>query len=311
MKTLLTNLDFSRLPLIALITATLIIPSNQLTSCRSTTGPVNPVRILGETGVEYAYPHFSNDGKRILFESNETGFWRLCVLTLQNDQIDVLTGDSVNSYFPDWSPDNSRICFVSDSTGNEQIYLMNSDGSHITQLTHNGARNIHPYWSPNGSKILFNSTMASPDNLEIFQMKPDGTGITRITQTSDQETCARLFADSDRIVYLRNNNHGLDDIFMMSLNDSSVTNLTNTPARDGWPTWTPDGSAVVYATIDNGSFKLFRYNIADGSRRRLTDPPPGSDDCRANVSPDGKRIVFNRQTDDKNGRTNAIWILSL
>jgi len=281
-----------------------------ITGCQKSAAPLNPSPVLEKVGVEYAYPHFSHDSKRILLQSNESGFWRLCVLNLQDKTVDFLTPDSLNNYFPDWSPDNSRICFVSDRTGNEEVYVMNTDGSDVLQITSNGARNIHPYWSPDGTRILFSSTVAS-DDLELFQMNADGSDVRRITNTEDHETCARFAPGGDRILYLRNNETGFDDIFVMSIADSTASNLTNTPVSDGWPTWMPDGDAVVYASVQGDQFKLFRHSLTDDSVTRLTDPPAGSDDCRANVAQDGKEIVFNRQTDTEAGRTNAIWILKL
>ncbi len=271
----------------------------------------NPKLILEKEGVEYAYPHFTKDANKILFQSNESGNWRICTVDSDGDNMEQLTTDTSNSYFADWSPDNKQICFVSDRTGHEEIYLMEADGSNQHQLTSNDARNIHPYFSPDGKKILFSSTWNSAGDLEVYQMNTDGTGIERITRTPDNETCARMAPDNEHIIYLKNNYKGLDDLFLYTISDTSETNLTNTPTRDGWPSWMPGGKDIIFSAMEDGIYKLFTYHMEDKSLNRLTNPSPPDSDCRANVSSDGKLVVFNRQHDDENGRTNALYILSM
>ncbi len=271
----------------------------------------NPKLILGKEGVEYAYPHFSKDADKILFQSNEAGNWRICIAYADGSNIKELTTDTSNCYFPDWSPDNKKICFVSDRTGNEEIYLMEADGSNQHQITNNQARNIHPYFSPDGKKILFSSTWNTGGDLEIFQMNTDGTGIKRITRTPDNETCARMAPNNQHIIYLKNNYNGLDDLFLYTTFDSSETNITNTATRDGWPSWTPNGKRIIFSAIEDNVYKLFSYQLDDKSLKRLTNPSPPNNDCRANVSSDGKMIVFNRQYDNENGRTNSLYILNI
>ena len=174
-------------------------------------------KVLEKENVEYAYPHWSKDGKKILFQSNETGNWQICMMNEDGSNIRQLTTGSSNNNFIDWSPNNRKICFVSDRTGNEEIFVMDSNGENQKQLTFNDARDIHPYWSPNGNRIFFSSTRAGAGNFEMYEMDSQGKNIKRITYTSDNETCARLSPKSNDLIYLRNNNKGLDEIYFEKL----------------------------------------------------------------------------------------------
>src|SRR5215471_8159399 len=78
-----------------------------------------PEKILEKKDVEYAYPRWSKDGRRILFQSNESGRWQIYVMDENASNIRQITHDSSNNNFIDWSPDNTKIAFVSDRTGNE------------------------------------------------------------------------------------------------------------------------------------------------------------------------------------------------
>ncbi|HEY6976469.1 MAG TPA: DPP IV N-terminal domain-containing protein [Chitinophagaceae bacterium] len=270
----------------------------------------NPEGILEKKDVEYAYPRWSKDGKRILFQSNESGKWQLCMMDENGQNIRQITKDSFNNNFMDLSPDNKKIAFVSDRTGNEEIFVTDINGGHQKQLTFTHARNIHPYWSPKGDKIFFNSTRDDAAAFEIYVMNPDGSNVRRITRSADDETCARLSPSGNRLVYLKNNEHGLDDVFTMDLKNFAEQNITNTPTTDGWPCWLPEGNKILYSAREDGRYKLFIYDLQDNTTRRLTDPPSPFYDARAAVSADGKKIVFNRQIDGiKN--TIGIYVLSL
>lgn len=271
----------------------------------------NPQKVIAKEGVEYAYPHFSNDGKKILFQSNESGKWRISTMNINGSNIKELSTDTFNSYFADWSPDNTLICFVADKTGFEEIYIMNADGANKKQLTNNKAQNIHPYFSPNGKKIFFSSTLNGSNNLDVYQMDIDGTDIKQITTTLDNETCARMSPDNRYLTYLKNNNKGLDDLFLLSVSDSIEVNLTDTKTLDGWPSWSPDGKHIIFSAVKNDQYRLFTYNLENKKINQLTNPPWPNNDCRANFSRNGKMIVFNRQLDNKDSRSNAIYILFL
>ncbi len=268
------------------------------------------IKVLEKRDVEYAYPHWSKDATRILFQSNETGLWQIYVMNADGSKLKQLTTDPSNNNFLDWSPDNTKICFVSDRTGNEEVFLMDASGEHQEQLTFNTARDIHPYWSPDGSTIFFSSTRDDPNAFELYQMDMHGRNVKRITHDPDDETCARLSPTGNNLVFLRNNEEGLDDIFMLNLTDSVETRMTTTKSTDGWPCWFPNGKAFVFSTKENDRYKLFIYNLASGSMKKISEPPPPSWDGRANISRDGKKIVFNRQIEGVKN-TIGIYILNL
>ena len=103
-------------------------------------GPVPPVRtepvsILWEEGVKNAYPHWSRDGSRILYQSNRGGAWQLHVMDRDGSHAEALTEGSSNSNFPDWSPDNRAIAFVSDRDFFNDIYVADAvDGEHADKV---------------------------------------------------------------------------------------------------------------------------------------------------------------------------------
>src|SRR5262245_5411855 len=206
---------------------------------------IEPKQVLMKEGVKNAYPHWSRDGSRILFQSNRAGTWQLFVMNADGSHETQLTRGDSNNDRADWSPDNRTIAFVSDRDGNEEIYVMAADGTGARNLSKHPASDIHPYWSPDGKTILFNSTR-DVDRYQIYEVNPDGTGLRRLVVSDDDDTCARVSPAGDRILYLTNLTGGADDVIVRDRDGSHPRNITSDPQADGWPTWTPDGMHIVF-----------------------------------------------------------------
>lgn len=262
--------------------------------------------LLWQPGVKNAYPRWSKDGERILFQSNRSGKWQIYVMDASGTHTQQLTSGDANNNFPDWSPENERIAFVSDREGNEEVYVMRMDGSQLRNVSNHPARDIHPYWGPDGKKLLFNSTRDG-DALQIYEVGEDGAEVRRLVTSPDDDTCARLAPAGDRFVYLANLAIGQDDVMLRDRNGTNPVNLTKDQAPDGWPTWVPDGRRIVYSSARTGAFRLYVTDVNDLEPRQLTFANDPYVDARACVSPDREKVVFNRDQ----GETIGICVVAL
>lgn len=273
-----------------------------LAACNRKTPPRPPeLRVLlHEDGVENAYPRLSNDGREILYQSNRGGTWQLYVLDIAAGTSRVLTHEG-NNNLPDWSPDGRRVAFVTDRDGNEEIYLMNRDGSEPRRLTTNAGRDIHPYFSPDGKTLLYNSQRGGA-SFDVYAIDLATGSERRLTDTREDETCARYSPDGSRLVLLRND-ASADDVWIIDARGEH--DLTGTPrVRDGWPVFGPDGR-VYFASMALGSFSIYRVRGDGTHTEQLTFAGPDEEDARPFVSRDGRRLIFNRR------RAGAIDIMEL
>ena len=169
----------------------------------------NPARDVGGA--------WSPDCSRIAFTSNRAGSigFHSDIYTMNADGANIvnLTKSPRPDHQPAWSPDGTRIAFASELQGNSDIYVMNSDGTGRSNLTRHQATDGWASWSPDGSKIAFASNrhgtwQADPLWLptlgtSIYLMNADGTGITRLTNSTSTDVGPRWSPDDQWLSFAR------------------------------------------------------------------------------------------------------------
>ncbi len=90
------------------------------------------------------------------------------------------------------------------------------------------------------------------------------------------------------------NRDGNEEIYLMNSDGAQLIRLTNDPARDWAPAWSPNGSRIVFTSDRDGDNELYIMN-ADGTNPiQLTHNERF--DCCGDWSPDGTKIVFHGQS---------------
>lgn len=83
---------------------------------------------------------------------------------------------------------------------------------------------------------------------------------------------------------------GQDDIWAVGIGTRAPIRLTNSPADDRDPSWSPDGTKVAYSSRQDGNWEVYIYDLLTGQTTRMTydlsfQGSPG-------WSPDGKWLVY-------------------
>lgn len=106
-----------------------------------------------------------------------------------------------------------------------------------------------------------------------------------------------------KIVFVSNRD-GNQDIYSMNIDESNVERLTDDPAEDHSPVWSPDGTKIVFVSDREFNTDIYIMN-ADGSNVvKVTDS--FAEDLNPCWSPDGTKIAFNS---DRNG-PHQIYIMN-
>ena len=84
---------------------------------------------------------------------------------------------------------------------------------------------------------------------------------------------------------------GNNEIYVMDADGGNPENLTNHPAYDADPAWSPDGAKIAFVSSRDGGASQIHIMDADGKNPiRLTDGHRGKGD--PSWSPDGQKIAF-------------------
>lgn len=87
------------------------------------------------------------------------------------------------------------------------------------------------------------------------------------------------------------------EIFTMKADGSNQVNITNNPAADIVPCWSPDSDTIVFSSNRDGDFDLYRMDPDGANILQLTNAT--GDDIGCAWSPKGKKLAF-RSTRDGN-----------
>jgi len=246
-------------------------------------------------GVRGTYPSWSPDGRWLAFEREGD----LYKVRLDGSADTRFVDDPGLDETPVWiAPD--EILFASDRTGELDVYSVRPDGSGLKRLTDDPTDDDHPRASPDGSRIVFNSKRHDGETYQIWSMKRDGTELERLTFHHEWDSYPSLSRDGLRLLWRRvvaEKGERNSEVFLMDLSDSTVTNLTNHPAFDGYPVWSPNEEWIAFASSrdSEGLDQLFVMRRDGSDVTRLNAVEACVQYARPSWSFDGNRIAATRE----------------
>jgi Tol biopolymer transport system component len=94
---------------------------------------------------------------------------------------------------------------------------------------------------------------------------------------------------ADQIAFVSDRD-GNKEIYVMNSDGSNQRRLTDNPANDDNPGWSPDGQQIVFNTDRDGNMEIYAMGADGSNQRRLTTNTVN--DLVPDWSPDGQHIVF-------------------
>lgn len=107
----------------------------------------------------------------------------------------LLVDDEVNNGFPTWSPDGTRLAFKR----GKQLVIMTVADRKVVPLTDGSHYDNFPQWSPKGDAIMFTSDRDG--DFDLYTIRPDGTGVVRLTEAPGVDAHSTWCSDGQWIVF--------------------------------------------------------------------------------------------------------------
>jgi Tol biopolymer transport system component/DNA-binding winged helix-turn-helix (wHTH) protein len=193
-----------------------------------------------------------------------------------------------------WTDDGKIRFSRLSNPGRSDSMLMNPDG-HDQRIDTAGIRDFAGgIWSRDGRKVVY--TKSSGDHTGYFLADSDGSNETRLPFRPGPLSWS---ADGAQIVVNNRaeNGNSNSEIFVYTVATGEYRNVTNHPAFDADPVFSPDGQSIVFVSDRAGGTGLYSMNTdGSGVKQILSD---GSKLAFPVFSPDGTQIAFNSDRENE------------
>ena len=250
-------------------------------------------------------------------------------------------GENAEAYF---GPDGKHLIFQATPRGAkcDHEYTLDLETGDVKMVSTGRGRTTCGYFDyPEADRIIFSSTHEASDSCppppdfsqgyvwaiykdyDIYEAKPDGSGLTPITRTPGYDAEATWCHHGGRVVFTSMRDGDLD-LYTMD-EEGNVKRLTATPGYDGGAFYSPDCSEIVWRASRPQGEALVEYRTllakglihpkalevfimkADGTGARQLTANGAANFCPTFLA-DGNRIIYSSNA-GADAREFDLWLI--
>ena len=228
------------------------------------------------------HPTWSPTGEQILFVSDRMRGRDLYLMDANGESVKRVFRNHEHRQHPTWSPDGEQIAYERIEEDERFIYTATIDGNHEELI----GKGIEPAWSPEGTELAF----CRQDRIILlnlrtgFERKLRSDGIAWQSNPAWAPTGNKLafswnlqpiepppgILPGERFLvpdaWFDN-----ETIFIVNRDGTELEQIVDEAGPEAiWPSWSPDGTKLIYNQQVRGYFQLFKINLVNHIIEQLT-----------------------------------------
>ncbi len=186
------------------------------------------------------------------------------------------------------------IAYVVRERGQDDLWAINIGSPNPIRITNSPADERDPAWSPDGRRLAYASRQDGNWELYVYDL-PSGQTV-RLTYELSFQGAPRWSPDtaSPYLVYESYQGQNLDIYIVPADGSQAPLRVTDHPAPDFSPAWSPSGRSIAFVSWRDGNQDIFLFSLddpRDGASRNLTQTI-GLDEDYPAWSPDGRLLTY-------------------
>ena len=185
-----------------------------------------------------------------------------------------------------------------------QVYLLDIETGRRELLGNFPGMTFAPRFSPDGNTMILSLFQRGDSDIYTMDLRTRST--TRLTTAPGIDVSGSFAPDGRKIVF-NSDRGGSPQLYTMNADGSNPTRISFGEGRYSAPVWSPRGDKIAFVKSSGGKFAIGVMNPDGSGERILTESYL---DEGPTWSPNGRVILFSRETRGVNGRSD-IWSVDL
>jgi TolB protein len=223
---------------------------------------------------------------------------RLAIMDQDGGNLRYLTSNNEYILTPRYANNKHRIVFSTLNKSSSAVHYMDpTTGRREQIISFRGRMVFAPSLSPNGNLIAYSIETAGNTDLYVFNIATRQS--KQLTSGFSIDTSPSWSPDGSQIVF-NSDRGGSQQLYVTSLQGGEPRRISFGTGNYATPIWSPKGNKIAFTKIKGGQFSIGIMS-PDGESEKILSS--SFLDEAPSWSPNGRYLVFFRQSPGRTGRT--------